>query len=80
MGKEAIDGTIAVITAIIAVAIVAVLVSKNSSTSSVLTAGGTALSGILKAATGPVAATSAASTPLSQTGGIFTSSGQYIGE
>lgn len=56
MGKDAIDGLITVATAIIVVAIVAVLVSKNAQTGSVLTAGGNALSTLIKAAVSPVSA------------------------
>lgn len=48
------EGLVTVITAIIGVAIIAVIVSKNAQTGSVLTAGGSALSSVLKAATGPV--------------------------
>lgn len=47
-------GLIAVISAIIGVAIIAVLVSKNSNTDKVLTAGGNAFSGIIGAAVNPV--------------------------
>lgn len=71
-----------VATAIVVVAIVAVLVSKNAQTGSVLTAGGNALSGAIKAAVSPVsgATTSAASTQLGNLGGILDSAGHYIGE
>jgi hypothetical protein len=57
MDKDAVSGLIAIVTAIIAVAIISVIVSKNSQTATVITAGGTALSGLLKAATGASAAT-----------------------
>lgn len=54
MGDKAITGVVAIITAIIGVAIIAVLVSKQSNTSGVLTAGGNAFSSILKTAVSPV--------------------------
>jgi uncharacterized protein YejL (UPF0352 family) len=54
MGDKAITGIVAVIMAIIGIAIVAVLVSKQAQTSSVLTAGGNAFSNILKTALSPV--------------------------
>lgn len=54
MGDKAITAFVAVVTAIIGVAIIAVLVSKNSNTSGVLTSGGNAFSSILKTAVSPV--------------------------
>ena len=48
------DSVITVLTAIIGVAIVAVLVSKQADTSSVLAAGGKAFSQVLGAAVNPV--------------------------
>lgn len=53
MGKLG-EGIITVITAIIGVAIIAVIVSKNAATSQVLSSAGSAFSGILGAAVGPV--------------------------
>lgn len=53
MGKEAIEGIVAVATLVVTVAIVAVLVSKNSDTGNVLSAGGQALSSALSAAIAP---------------------------
>jgi hypothetical protein len=47
-------GIIAVITGIIGLAIVAVVVSKNAQTSSVIGAGGSALSSVIGAAVSPV--------------------------
>jgi hypothetical protein len=47
-------GIVTVLTAIIGVAILATLVSKNANTSGVLTAGGNAFSGILGTALSPV--------------------------
>ncbi len=69
MGDKAITGIVAVIMAVIGVAIVAVLVSKNANTGSVLTAGGGAFSSILKTALAPVSSTGtgvSGSTNLSQ--------------
>jgi hypothetical protein len=82
MGKGAIEALVTVLSAIVGLAIVAVLVSKNSQTGSVLTAAGKALSGAIGAAVQPVSAgtASAASTQLGNVGGIFGSNGQYIGE
>ena len=54
MGDKAITGLITIITAIIGVAIIAVLVSQKSNTSGVLTAGGKAFSSILQTAVSPV--------------------------
>lgn len=54
MGDQAITGIIAILTAIIGVAIIAVLVSGQSQTAGVLTAGGNAFSSILKTAVSPV--------------------------
>lgn len=54
MGREAIEGIITVATAVVGVAIIATLVSKNANTANVLTAGGKALGGAIAAATGPV--------------------------
>lgn len=81
MGKEALEGIVTVATIIVGIAFVAVLVSKNSQTASVLTAGGQALASALTAATAPASggnATnpfSAVSTELGQTG---TGLGNYI--
>ena len=54
MGDKAITGVVTIITAIIGVAIIAVLVSKQAQTASVLSAGGNAFTNILKAAVSPV--------------------------
>lgn len=54
MSEKAITGFVAVITAIIGVAIIAVLVSSQSKTADVLKAGGGAFSGILRTAVSPV--------------------------
>jgi len=55
MGSNAINGIIAVGTAIVALAVVAVLVSKNAQTGQVLTSAGKALSAGITAAVSPVA-------------------------
>jgi len=52
MGKDVIEGLIAVLTAVVGLAIIAVLVGKASSTASVLQSGGSAFSSILRAAEG----------------------------
>lgn len=54
MGGNAIGQIVTVFTAIVGVAMVAVLVSKNSQTSTVIKSVGDAFSGGLRAATGPV--------------------------
>lgn len=54
MGEKAITATVGVIIAVIGVAIVAVIVSKQSDTANVLGAGGNALASVLKAAVSPV--------------------------
>ena len=48
------SGIVTVLLAIVGVAILAVLVSRNAQTANVLTAGGGAFSNILSAAEGPV--------------------------
>jgi hypothetical protein len=57
MGKETIEGLVTVITAIVGVALVATLVSKNANTSAVVAAGGTSLATALTAAEAPVTQT-----------------------
>ena len=69
MGKEAIEGLITVATAIVGVAIIATLVSKNAQTASVLSAGGSALSTAISAATGPVTQASNGLGSIGWTGG-----------
>ncbi len=54
MGEELIKSLFTVATAIIGVAIIAVLVSKNANTSGVLTSAGNALSTSIGAAVSPV--------------------------
>jgi len=54
MSDKIITGIVSILTAIIGVAIIAVLVSRNTETANVLTAGGKAFSSILSAAVSPV--------------------------
>lgn len=53
MSDRIISDGVMVLTAIVGLAIIATLVSKNSSTSSVLTSGGSAFAAIISAATNP---------------------------
>lgn len=52
--NQTVEAIASIVFAIIAVAIVAVLVSKNAQTGSILTSAGTALGGVITAATAPV--------------------------
>lgn len=52
--SNSVNDIVKVLVAIVGVAIVAVLVSKNAQTATVITNTGNAFSSILKAATGPV--------------------------
>ncbi len=54
MSDELIRSVVAVATAIVGLAILAVIVSKSANTSGVLTSAGTAFSSVLKAAVSPV--------------------------
>ena len=54
MGNQVIEGLVAIATAVIGVAIIAVLVGKNSQTSSVIKQAGSSFSSILQAAVSPV--------------------------
>lgn len=54
MSNELISSVVTVLTAIIGVAIIAVLVSKNANTSGVISAGGSAFSQALGTAISPV--------------------------
>ena len=55
MGEQLISSVVTVAVAIVGLAIVATLVSKNANTAGVITAGGRSFSGALTAAEGPVA-------------------------
>lgn len=54
MSNELISSVVTVLMALVGVAIIAVLVSKNANTGSVITAGGNAFGSALGAATSPV--------------------------
>lgn len=54
MGEKAITGIVAIITAVIGVAIIAVLVSKNAQTTGVISAAGQSFSSVLNTALSPV--------------------------
>lgn len=58
MGDQLIASVVTVATAIVGLAIIAVLVSKNANTSSVIQAGGSAFSGAISAATNPFSGSS----------------------
>jgi hypothetical protein len=58
MTSELISGFVTVLTAIVGVAIIAVIVSKNAQTPQVLQAGGSAFAAALGAATSPVTGSS----------------------
>jgi hypothetical protein len=62
MGKEAIEGLVTVITAIVGVALLAVLVSRNANTSGVISSGGSALATALTAAESPVSSSGSGNT------------------
>jgi hypothetical protein len=54
MGSQMITAIVTILTAIIGVAIIAVLVSKNANTTAVISAGGNAFTGALGTALSPV--------------------------
>lgn len=54
MGDQLISSVVTVATAIVGLAIIATLVSKNANTSQIVTSSGNAFSGALQAAEGPV--------------------------
>lgn len=63
-------GVVAVIVGVIGVAMVAVIVSQNAQTSSVLQSGGTALSSIIGAAVAPVSGSNSFGSTGSTVGGV----------
>ena len=63
MSDQLIGGVVTVATAIIGVAIIAVLVGSNAKTTNVLQAAGTAFSGALTAAEAPVTSNGGVSIP-----------------
>lgn len=54
MGENLISSTVTVLTAIVGLAIIAVLVSRNANTAGIIGVGGSAFSGALAAAEAPV--------------------------
>jgi hypothetical protein len=58
MGNELISSVVTVATAIVGLALIAVLVSKNANTSGVIQAGGSAFASDLSAAVSPVTGSS----------------------
>ena len=58
MSDSVINGIFTIAAALVGVAIIAVLVSKQAATGSVLTSAGSALSSVLKAAVGPISGSS----------------------
>lgn len=54
MDSQLITSIVSILTAVVGVALLATIVSKNSNTSGVITAGGTAFSGILGTALSPI--------------------------
>jgi hypothetical protein len=54
MGEKAIGALVGIVAGVIGITILAVIVSNQSNTSNVLTAGGNAFSSILKAAVSPI--------------------------
>jgi PRD1 phage membrane DNA delivery len=78
MGQNAITGVVGVITTLIGVAIVAVILSKNSNTASVLTSGGQALSSVLGTALSPVSSGGNILGGVSGFGNIFNSSNNTL--
>jgi len=58
MGEQLISSVVTVATAIVGLAIIATLVSKNADTSNVISSGGKAFSGALSAAEAPVTGSS----------------------
>lgn len=54
MGKETIDSIVSIVTAIIGLAILSVIVSKNANTSGVIQAASSGLASDIQAATSPV--------------------------
>lgn len=58
MGDHVISSFVTIATAIVGVAVIAVIVSKNAQTGTVLTSAGTAFASALSAATAPVTGTS----------------------
>lgn len=58
MENKAVSAIVGILTGVIGITILAVVVSNQSNTSNVITAGGNAFSGILKAAVSPLSGSS----------------------
>lgn len=58
MSEQLVTSVVTVLTAIIGVALIAVLVSRNANTSGVLSSGGTAASNLLSTAISPISGSS----------------------
>lgn len=69
MSEQIVAGVVTVLTAIVGVAIIAVLVSRNAQTSQVISAGGQSFAQALSAAVSPVAGTGGVASPTMFTGG-----------
>lgn len=69
--NSALSGIVTIAVAIIGVAIVATLVSRNAQTPQVISSAGNAFARALSAATGPVTGGGGFSMPMSYTGGIY---------
>lgn len=54
MGQQLISSVVTVLVAIVSLAMLATLVSRNANTATIITSGGSAFSGALTAAEGPV--------------------------
>jgi hypothetical protein len=63
MGDQLIASVVTVLTAIVGLAVIAVLVSKNANTSGVIQAGGNAFTSSISAATNPFSGTSGFGAP-----------------
>jgi hypothetical protein len=69
--NQLVNGVIVILTAIIGVAILSVIVSKQSNTTGVITAGSQAFSGALSTALSPVTGSSLSSYSTYGTGGSY---------
>lgn len=65
------EAVVTIMTAIVGVAILSVLVSKNANTSGVISSAGSAFSNALSAATGPVTGQATAPVNTAAPGGMF---------
>jgi hypothetical protein len=70
MGKEILEPVVTIAAGVIAVAILAVLVSQKAQTPQVIGAAGSAFSNVLSAATGPVTGATAAPVNTFNSGGL----------